>query len=93
MDEIFGILTEYTLALKAGLDSTSQANERPLITRHLVAAAEIYALLHSTGNLESVQELVKSEVRAHGWSFISGQTGDTIAKKWVEFTNAVGVRQ
>ena len=93
MEEIFEKLTEYTLALKVGIDSTNQASERPLISGRLAAAAEMFALLHSTGKLESVQELVRSEVRAHGWSFISGQAGDTIAKKWVAFTSAVGVQQ
>ena len=76
-----------------GLESTNQASERQLISGRLAAAAEMFALLQSTGKLESVQELVKSEVRAHGWSFISGQAGETIAEKWVAFTSAVGVQQ
>jgi hypothetical protein len=72
MEEIFNKLAEYTLALKAGLDTTNQANERPFITGRLAAAAEMFALLHSSRNVESIQNIVKSEVRAHGWSFISG---------------------
>ncbi len=93
MEEILDKLTEYTLALKAGLDTTTQANERPLITGRLAAAAEMFALLHDAGSLESVRELVKSEVRAHGWSFISGKAGEKTALKWVAFTNAIGVQQ
>lgn len=92
MEEVFNKLTEYTLALKAALDATNQANERPLITGRLAAAAEMFALLHSSKCVESIHELVKVEVRAHGWSFISGQAGETIGKKWVAFTNAVGVQ-
>ena len=93
MDEIFNKLAEYTLALKEELDTTNQANERPLITGRLAAAAEMFALLHSSRNVESIQNIVKSEVRAHGWSFISGQAGETIGKKWVAFANEVGIQQ
>ena len=93
MKDIFEKLTEYTLALKEGLESTHQANERPLLIARLAAAAQMYALLHSSGKAESVHEIVKTEIRGHGWSFISGQVGETIAKKWVAFTNAVGIPQ
>ena len=93
MEEIFEKLTEYTLALKEGLESTNQANERPLLTGRLAASAEMYALLHSSDNVESIHEIVKAEIRGHGWSFISGQAGETIATKWVVFTNAVGIPQ
>ena len=54
MDEIFEKLTEYTLALREGLERTNEA---------------------------------------HGWSFIVGLRGETIASKWVVFTNAVGIVQ
>ena len=66
MVEIFNKLAEYTLALKEGLDITNQANEQPCITGHLIAAAEMFALLHGARNVESIQSIVKSEVRAHG---------------------------
>ncbi len=88
MEEIFLKLTEYPLALKGGLESTSEASERPLLTGRLAAAAEIYALLHQSGEASDVHELVQSEIRVHGWSFISGQTREVIAKKWMAFTSA-----
>ncbi len=93
MDEIFSKLTDYTLALKEGLAVTTQANERPLLTARLAMAAEMYALLHSHGKVSAISDIVKSEVRAHGWSFISGNEGELIATKWVAFTNAVGINQ
>ena len=93
MEEIFEKLTEYTLALKEALDTTNQANQRPLLTKHLASAAEMFALLHRSGNVESIHELVATEVHAHGWSFISGAAGEIIATKWVAFTNAVGIPQ
>lgn len=93
MEEIFEKLTDYTLALKEELESTSEANERSLLTGRLAAAAEMYAVLHSTNDVSEIQELVQNEVRAHGWSFIAGSCGEIIASKWVAFTSAVGIEQ
>jgi uroporphyrinogen-III synthase len=93
MVEIFEKLTDYTLALREGLESTNEASERPLITGRLAAAAEMYALLHQSGDVTSIHDLVRSEVRAHGWSFVSGQAGKVVATKWVVFTSAVGIEQ
>ena len=90
MEDIFNKLTDYTLALKDGLEST---NERPLITGRLAVAAEMYALLHQSGDVSLIHELVLSEIHAHGWSFISGHSGEVIANKWVAFTNAIGINQ
>ncbi|WP_251358517.1 hypothetical protein [Kangiella sp. TOML190] len=56
-------------------------------------AAEMYALLHESGNVASIHDLVHSEIRAHGWSFVSGQAGEVLANKWVVFTNAAGIEQ
>ncbi len=53
MNQIYDRLTEYTLALKAALDSTCEANERPVLTKHLAVAAEIYASLHQSGDLHT----------------------------------------
>ncbi|WP_145924363.1 hypothetical protein [Microbulbifer aggregans] len=93
MEEIFEKLTEYTLALNEGLETTNQANERPLLTKHLAAAAEMFALLHQSGNAESIHDLVATEIRGHGWSFISGTAGEKIANKWVAFTDSMGMPQ
>jgi hypothetical protein len=81
MVEVFNKLTDYTLALRDGLESTNEASERPLITGRLAAAAEMYAILHKSGDITSVHDLVHSEIRAHGWSFVSGQSGKDIATK------------
>lgn len=93
MEEIYEKLSEYILALKEGLESTKEASERPLLTGRLAAAAEMFALLKKSGEVAAIHSLVQSEVRAHGWSFISGDAGEIIANKWVAFTNAVGIKQ
>lgn len=93
MEEILDKLTEYTLALKEGMERTHEAIERPFLTGRLAAAAEMYALLHSTNDVLAIHDLVESEVHAHGWSFVAGPSGERIASKWVAFTAAVGVYQ
>jgi hypothetical protein len=93
MKEIIEKLTDYTLALKDGLERTKEANERPLLTGRLAAAAEMFALLHKKGDVLAIQDLVQSQVRAHGWSFIAGLSEEQLANKWVAFTKAVGVTQ
>ncbi len=92
MEDIQNKLTDYTLALKDALDATCEANERPQITKHLAAAAEMYALLNKHGSPASIETVVKSEIRSHGWSFISGEAGSNVANKWVAFTNATGIK-
>lgn len=92
MEAVFEKLTEYTLALKEAMANTHQANERPLITGRLAATAEMYALLHKSGEVSAVHELVRLEIRAHGWSFLSGTAGEVVAEKWAEFTEETGIK-
>jgi ABC-type amino acid transport system permease subunit len=91
MEEVISKLAEYTLSLKETLESTHEANERPLLVQRLAAAAEIFALLHLQNNVSAVENIVKTEIRAHGWSYISGSAGEDIGQKWVAFTNAAGI--
>ncbi len=92
MEKVLEKLTEYTLALKEALANTNEANERPLLTNHLAAAGEIFALLHKYENISAIEGIVKTEIRSHGWSFISGDAGSDVANKWVAFTNATGIK-
>jgi len=92
MEEILEKLTDYTFALKDSLDVTSEANERSLLARHLAVAAEIYALLHKHQNVSAIESIVKTEIRGHGWSFISGDAGTKVANTWMTFTNASGIK-
>lgn len=87
---VFRALTDYTLTLKDGLSTTSEANERTALTRHLAAAAGIYAVLHQTGQVSAIRDLVESEHRAHGWSFLGGAAGQAIAARWQRFSDVVG---
>jgi len=93
MDEALDKLTEYVSAISEALANDGNANDRSLLTKHLAAAAEMYALLHKHQEVSVIHDLVKTEIRGHGWSFISGPSGELIAQKWVAFTNAVGISQ
>ena len=91
MDDILNKLTGYTIALRDALERTNESNERPVITRHLAASAEIYALLHMHKTSDAIAHIVKAENRIHGWSSLSGENGKRVAKKWVEFIDVAGV--
>lgn len=93
MDEIIQKLTDYTLSLKDALENTNVANERPLLAGHLVAAAKMYALLYTHKDVQAIETIIKSEIRAHGWSYISGDAGYKVAESWVAFTNFAGFKR
>jgi len=91
MEDILDKLTGYTFALRDALERTNEANERPKITKHLAAAAEMYALLHMHQSTDAIAHIVKVESRIHGWSNLSGETGEKVSKKWLEFIDAAGM--
>jgi|GEM_PF-1620991 len=93
MEEVLDKLTEYVSALSDAFAVDGNANDRSILTKHLAAAAEMYALLHKHKEVSAIHDLVKTEIRGHGWSFIAGPSGDSIAKKWVAFTSAAGIKQ
>ncbi len=93
MDEVLDKLTEYVSAMSEALTNDGNANDRSLLIKHLAAAAEMYSLLHKHQDVSAIHDLVKTEIRGHGWSFIAGPSGELIAQKWVAFTNAVGISQ
>ncbi len=91
MEEILNKLTGYTFALRDALERTNEANERPKITKHLAAAAEMYALLYMHQTSDAIAHIVKVENRIHGWSYLSGKNGEKVTKKWIEFVDAAGI--
>ncbi|WP_372777942.1 hypothetical protein [Litorivivens sp.] len=91
MEEIISKLTGYTFALRDALERTNESSERPKITRHLAAAAEMYALLHMHKTTEAIAHIISAESRGHGLSYLSGDAGKNVAKKWAEFVSAAGV--
>ena len=91
MEDILNKLTGYTFALRDALERTNEANERPQVTKHLAAAAEMYALLYMHKTIDAIDHIVKREIRSHGLLYLSGEAGGDVAKKWVEFIDASGI--
>jgi hypothetical protein len=67
-------LTAYVSVLAASADATVRAEDRAAYTRHLAAAARMFAALHA-GDSTTFGELVESERRAYGWGHLSGSAG------------------
>jgi hypothetical protein len=88
MEDILKKLTSYTFSLRDALERTNEASERPLITKHLAAAAEMYALLHMHQTVDAIGHIIEKENRGHGLLYLSGEEGSIATKKWGEFVNA-----
>ncbi len=93
MDDIISKLTGYTFALRDALERTNESSERPKITRHLAAAAEMYALLHMHKTSEAIAHIIRAENRGNGLSYLSGDAGKSVAKQWAEFVRVAGVEE
>ena len=93
MEEVLAKLNDYVLLLSEAQEKDNYANNRPMFTKRLAAAAEMYALLHKNHEVTAIDALVQQEIRAHGWSFIEGPYGENIASAWVAFTKATGIDQ
>lgn len=91
MEDLLNKLTGYTFALRDALERTNETNERPKITKHLAAAAEMYALLYMHQTSDAIAHIVKVENRIHGWLHLSGDAGEKVARKWAEFINTAGL--
>jgi len=90
MEVILDKLTDYVLILSNALANDRDANDRPYLKNHLAASAEMYALLYQHEDVSAIEDLVKSENRSHGWSYLNGPSGDKISTAWVAFAKATG---
>lgn len=91
MEDLFNKLTSYTFALKDAIERTNESSERPKITKHLAAVAEMYALLHMHHTGEAIRHIVVKEQRSLSLAPLSGSEGTKVAAQWLAFANAVGV--
>ncbi|MEH6558068.1 MAG: hypothetical protein V7459_00635 [Oceanicoccus sp.] len=91
MDVILNRLTGYTFALRDALERTNENNERPQITKHLAAAAEMYALIYMHQTIDAIDHIVKREIRSHGLSHLSGDAGENVTEKWLKFIDATAI--
>lgn len=93
MDDVLDKLTEYVLALSDALASTQNANDRPALPKHPAASAQMFALLRKHRDVSAIEDLLNSEIRRHGWSYIAAPCGEKIAGSRIALTKAAGVEQ
>ena len=74
MKSLIDSLATYIEVLAHSAQSTNRAEDRATYTRHLAAAATIFADLHS-GRLSEASKIVSSERHSFGWGFLSGPEG------------------
>ena len=91
MEAILDKLTDYVLSLSDAQKHGHNANDRPLLAKHLAASAEMFALLHRHRKVTAIEGLVKSEIRSHDWLFIAGPSGEKITNAWSAFVKETGI--
>jgi hypothetical protein len=74
MTDLVDALTNYVSVLVASAEHTNRAEDRTAYTRHLAAAARMFAALH-TGDEQALRAHVAAERRTYGWDFLSGDAG------------------
>ncbi len=68
-------LAKYILVLRDSLEQTHCANDRPIYTKHLAAAAVMLAEYCESQDVARLQESIGTERRAYGWGYLSGTEG------------------
>jgi hypothetical protein len=74
MNELLDLLAAYVVTLQRGEANTPRAEERPIYSRRLAAAAELFAALHRADPVE-IKRLVDQEEHAVGWGYLVGSEG------------------
>jgi len=59
MEEVLAKLNDYALLLSEAQEKDNYANNRPMFTKRLATAAEIYALLHKNDEVTAMDALVQ----------------------------------
>ena len=83
--ELSNALAEYVDTLARG---TTYANDRPQFEHHLARAAEMFTAIHHS-DMPRLRQLVDSEVRYFGHSYIRSPEGDTVGRAWERFGRLV----
>lgn len=89
MQDIEKALARYVGILSASAKRTTYANDRSTYTKHLAAAAVMFASLHSDSPLEALKEQVADERHSYGWGFLSGEEGSAAERAFHEFAKLV----
>ncbi len=74
MSDLFDELADYVSALQRGAANTTRAEERPVYSQRLAAAAEMFVALHRADPAE-LKRLIDREEHNVGWGYLEGEGG------------------
>lgn len=89
MQSLRHALANYIESLEAGSSRTHRAEERGLYQQHLAVAALMFVAIENQTSIAKVRELVASERRSYGWSFLEGPEGKAVETAFNEFAKLV----
>jgi hypothetical protein len=90
MPDLFGELADYISALQRGAANTTRAEERPVYTRRLAAAAEMFVALHR-GDHAELKRLIDQEEHSVGWGYLEGNDGAAADSTFAAFVTRARV--
>ena len=82
-------LADYIAVLEKSTSETNRAEDRLRYQQHLASAALMYALIAKHCSLEVLRQLVASERRSYGGSFLSGPPGEAAETAFDQFAKLV----
>ncbi len=82
-------LADYIAVLEKSASDTNRAEDRSRHQQHLASAALMYAAIAKHCSLEGLRQLVASERRSYGWSFLSGPPSEAAETAFDQFAKLV----
>ncbi len=89
MESYKAALADYIAVLERSASETNRAEDRSRYQQHLASAALMYAAISKHCSLEGLRQLVASERRSYGWSFLSGPPGAAAETAFDRFARLV----
>ncbi len=89
MESYKAALADYIAVLEQSASETNRAEDRSRYQQHLASAALMYAAIAKHCSLEGLRQLVASERRSYGWSFLSGPPGEAAETAFDQFAKLV----
>ena len=89
MEKYRKALAEYVAVLETSADNTNQAEDRIKYERHLAYAARMFVAIEKNASLKALKKLVEDERHSYGWSFLSGDTGNSAESAFHVFASLI----
>jgi hypothetical protein len=92
MNHVLSKLNDYVLLIEEAQEKDIYAESRSKFKSHLAEASKMYAYLMKTNDINSIEKLVKSEIRVFGTSFLPGPYGEKITSYWADFVKETNIK-